>query len=154
MQNVIDFPASRQSQSTPEIREAIRTLRSTDWNLEAEYFHLDWASRLELADELRGVLDELPTDEQADVVAGVVRDLESDFEDFSDWTTRCEAAERLRRVVRQLEGGGKPPTPPATTTAADFEDEDDADADRLADWFAGYDTLTQPEEEEVSVDVF
>jgi hypothetical protein len=95
-------PASRQQQITPEIAEAIKTARSASWRLEAEYFSLDWESRLELADELRAMLDELP-DEAADIAAGVARDLDDETEDFSDWEVRSEASERMMRVARALE---------------------------------------------------
>lgn len=103
--NTIPVPAASQRQhSTPEIREALRTLRAADFRLEQDYFPFgDWESRLEMADELRCVLDDLPSDELADITAGVVRDLESEGEDFGDWTIRCDAAERLRRVARALE---------------------------------------------------
>jgi hypothetical protein len=55
-----------------------------------------------LAEELRGILDELPTDELADMTAAVVRDLEDESEDFGEWAIRCDAAERLRRVARHI----------------------------------------------------
>jgi hypothetical protein len=102
--NPITVPAARQSQITPEIAEALKTLRAADFRLEQTYFPFgDWESRLEMAEELRGILDELPSDELADMTAVVVRDLESEGEDFGDWTVRCNAAERLRRVTRHLE---------------------------------------------------
>jgi hypothetical protein len=104
MQNLLQQPAARQSQFTPEIHEALKTLRAADFRLEQTYFPFgDWESRLELAEELRAILDELPSDELADMTAAVVRDLESEGEDFGDWTIRCDAAERLRRVARHLE---------------------------------------------------
>jgi hypothetical protein len=102
--NPIPVPAARQSQITPEIADALKTLRAADFRLEQTYFPFgDWESRLELAEELREILDDLPTDQLADMTAAVVRDLESEGEDFGDWTIRCDAAERLRRVARCLE---------------------------------------------------
>lgn len=101
--NFRPVPVASQSQITPEIGEALRTLRGADFRLEQTYFPFgDWESRLELAEELRAILDGLPTDELADMTAAVVRDLESEGEDFGDWTIRCDAAERLRRVVRHI----------------------------------------------------
>ncbi len=102
--NLSTTAAAVKGEVTPEIREALRTLKATDFRLEAEYFPFgDWESRLEMAEELRAVLDDLPTDEQADIVAGVVRDLDDETEDFGDWHTRCAAAERLRLVIHNLE---------------------------------------------------
>ena len=103
MQNLNHVPATRQSLTPPEVRDAIRTLRAADFRLESENHLFDWESRLEMADELRAVLDDLPSDELADITAGVVRDLDDELEDFSEWPTRCEAAGRLRRVARALE---------------------------------------------------
>lgn len=96
--------ADRQPSISPEIAEALKTLRAADFRLEADYFPFgDWESRLELADDLRSILDDLPTDELADMTAAVVRDLEADGEDFGEWLVRCDAAERLRRVIRSIE---------------------------------------------------
>lgn len=91
-----------QSQITPEIHEALKTARHIDFRLEAEYFALDWESRLELADELRQLTDDL-TDELTDVAVRVAEDLESEAEDFSAWETRSDAARRVRQIVRVLE---------------------------------------------------
>ncbi len=88
---------------SPEIAEAIKTARSAAWRLEAEYFHLDLESRLELAEELAALCNDLDDDQLADITAGVARDLDDETEDFSDWTVRCDAAERMRRVARALE---------------------------------------------------
>jgi hypothetical protein len=66
--------ATFSGEGTPEIREALRTLRSSEFRLEADYFHLDVESRFELAAELRATLDDL-TDPQADEVARVINDL-------------------------------------------------------------------------------
>lgn len=102
--NLTPVAPQNQSQITPEITEALKTLRGADFRLEADYSPFgDWESRLEMAEELRGILDELPSDELADMTARVVNDLESEAEDFGDWTIRCNAAERLRRVMRHLE---------------------------------------------------
>jgi hypothetical protein len=101
MQNLTTIPAPRQQSTiTPEITEALKTLRSADWRLEAEYFHLDLESRFELAEELRSTLDDLD-DRQADVIARVAEDLDS--EDFSEWETRCDAASRVRTVIHSIE---------------------------------------------------
>jgi hypothetical protein len=106
--NLTTVPASRQQSITPEIAEALKTLRAADFRLEQTYFPFgDWESRLELAEELRDILDDLPTDELADMTAAVVRDLESEGEDFGDWPVRCDAAQRLRRVMRHLESDGE-----------------------------------------------
>jgi hypothetical protein len=102
MQNLTPGSVSRQLHVTPEIAEAIRTARSASWRLEAEYFAFDWEARLELAEGLREMLDELPED-LADVTAIVVADLESDHEDFSDWTTRSDASRRMLSVAHALE---------------------------------------------------
>ena len=86
---------------TPEIHEALKTLRQADWRLEAEYFAFDWDARLELAEELRATLDDLD-DRQADVIASVAEDLDDEAEDFSTWETRSDAASRVRTVIRSL----------------------------------------------------
>ena len=86
-------------QVTPEIAEALR--RST-FQLEAEYFPMDWESREELAEELRATLDDLD-DAEADVIARVAEDLSDETEDFSSWDTRSDAARRVRLVIRSLE---------------------------------------------------
>jgi hypothetical protein len=87
---------------SPEVYEALRTARAFEFRLEAEFYHLDWESRLELADELRALTDILD-DEQADVIARVASDLEDESEDFSAWATRADAARRVRQVIRSLE---------------------------------------------------
>jgi hypothetical protein len=91
---------------SPEVHEALRTARAFEFRLEAEYFHMDWESRLELADELRALCDILD-DEQADVIARVASDLEDESEDFSTWGTRADAARRVRLVIRSLEAQEK-----------------------------------------------
>ena len=93
-------------QVTPEIAEALR--RST-FQLEAEYFPMDWESREELAEELRATLDELG-DAEADVIARVAEDLSDESEDFSTWETRTDAARRVRLVIRSLTSTGKEAT--------------------------------------------
>lgn len=104
--NLIPVAAARQHQPvTPEIDDALKTAWHIKFRLEAEYFALDWESRLELAEELYALCDDL-TDEQADVIARVASDLESDFEDFSRWETRADAASRVRTVIRSLEREG------------------------------------------------
>ncbi|MFL6285721.1 MAG: hypothetical protein ACJ74Q_21495 [Pyrinomonadaceae bacterium] len=90
---------------TPEIAEALRTLKAADWRLEAEYFSLDIESRFEFAEELRATLDALD-DNHVDELARVIGDLEDiDGEDFTSWDTRTDAAERIRRVIRSVEKG-------------------------------------------------
>jgi hypothetical protein len=106
MQNPSTITTNNQSrvvgEVSPEVYEALRTARAFEFRLEAEFYHLDWESRLELADELRDLCDILD-DEQADVIARVASDLEDESEDFSTWETRSDAASRIRRVVRSLE---------------------------------------------------
>lgn len=88
---------------TPEIADALRTLKASEFRLEAEFYALDIESRFELAEELRAMLDDLD-DAQVDEVARVISDLEDiDGEDFSTWDTRTDASARIRRVVRSLE---------------------------------------------------
>lgn len=108
MQNLTTVTVARQSPTImPATAEALRTLRAADFRLESEYHPFgDWESRLELAEELRAVLDEL-TDAQADVIADVAADLDSELEDFSEWETRADAAERVRTVIRSLEREGR-----------------------------------------------
>jgi hypothetical protein len=94
---------SRQQSITPEIAEALKTLRSNDFRLESEFHPFgDWESRLEMAEELRALLDDLE-EAQADEVARIAANLEDEATDFSTWDTRTDAAERMRRVVRALE---------------------------------------------------
>lgn len=88
--------------AAPEIHEAMQTLRAADFRLEAEYFAFDWEARLELAEELRGTLNDLD-ERQADVLARVAEDLDDECEDFSQWETRSEAAARVRTVIRSIE---------------------------------------------------
>jgi hypothetical protein len=107
MQNLTPTAASVQptfsGEGSPEIREALRTLKASEWRLEAEYFSLDTESRFELAVELRSTLDDL-NDEQVDELARVINDLEDiDGADFSTWDARTDASARIRRVVRSLE---------------------------------------------------
>jgi hypothetical protein len=106
MQNLSYVPTDNQPRIvgavSPEIREAIHTLRAADFQLESEFHPFDWESRLELADELRETLDEL-SDAQADEVARVAADLEDESEDFSTWDARTDASARIRRVVRSIE---------------------------------------------------
>lgn len=87
---------------SPEISEALRTLKASEFRLEAEFYALDLESRLEFADELRATLDDLG-DAEADEIARVASDLEDESEDFSSWDTRCDASARIRRVVRSIE---------------------------------------------------
>jgi hypothetical protein len=87
---------------SPEIAEALRTLKASEFMLEAEYYALDLESRLEFADELRATLDDL-SDAEADEIARVASGLEDESEDFSRWETRCDASARIRRVVRSIE---------------------------------------------------
>jgi len=94
--------AHRQPQIAPDLAEALKTARAAEFRLEAEYFALDWEGRLELAEELYALCNDLD-DAQADVVARVASDLESELEDFSTWETRCDAAARVRAVIRSLE---------------------------------------------------
>jgi hypothetical protein len=141
MQNLTLIPATSQ-EITPEIAEALKTARHAEFRLEAEYFHMDWESRLELAEELYALCDELP-DELADITGRVASDLESELEDFSTWDTRTDAAEHMRQIIRVLTGETLPAVEP------DTEEEDDSDdlAERTALWFAGYDTLDTEEQD-------
>jgi erythromycin esterase-like protein len=106
MQNLSHVPTKNQPRVfgpvSPEISEALRTLKASEFRLEAEFYALDLESRLELADELRATLDDL-SDAEADEIARVASDLEDESEDFSTWETRCDASARIRRVVRSLE---------------------------------------------------
>jgi hypothetical protein len=109
MQNLTHIPTNNQPRIsgavTPEIAEAMRTLRAADFRLESEYHAFgDWESRIELADGLRATLDDLD-ERQADVIARVADDLDSELEDFSEWDTRCDAARRVRTVIRSVEKG-------------------------------------------------
>jgi hypothetical protein len=100
--NLTHVSATRQQQITPEIADAIKTARSAEWRLEAEYFHMDWESRLEMAEELRRLSDDLD-DRLADVALRVADDLDDEAEDFSEWETRADASRRVRQIVRALE---------------------------------------------------
>lgn len=115
-ENLSPDAGTRQPQHhiTPEIAEALRTLRTNDFRLESEY-HLfgDWESRLEVAEELRALLDDLG-DSQVDELAHVINDLEDESEDFSMWETRCHAAARIRRVMRDLKGNDETETEEVT----------------------------------------
>src|SRR5205085_5750772 len=100
MQNPSTIPTNNQPRVfgpvSPEISEALRTLKASEFRLEAEYYALDFESRFELADELRATLDDLD-DAEADEIARVAADLEDEAEDFSSWDTRCDASARIRR---------------------------------------------------------
>jgi hypothetical protein len=100
--NTIPVTPARQHSITPETRETLRTLRAAAFRLEADYFSLDWESRLELAEGLRSTLDDLDA-AQADVIAHVAEDLDDEFEDFSLWETRADAARRVRLVITSIE---------------------------------------------------
>jgi hypothetical protein len=89
-----------------EIAEALKTLRRADFRLEAEFYHMDWDAREELAAELFAACDDL-SDEQADVIARVASDLQDESEDFSTWDARTDAAERVRRVIRSVQSEQK-----------------------------------------------
>ena len=91
---------------TPEIADALHTLKASEFRLEAEYYALDFESRFELADKLRATLDEL-SDAEADEIARVASDLEDESEDFSTWDARTDASARIRRVMRSIESGRK-----------------------------------------------
>lgn len=100
--NLTHVPATRQPQITPEIHDALKTARHIEFRLEAEYFNLDWSSRLELAEELRRLSDDL-ADSLADVALRVASDLDDEAEDFSEWETRADASRRMRQIIRTLE---------------------------------------------------
>ena len=106
MQNPSTIPTNNQPRIvgavTHEISDALRSLKASEFAFEAEYYHLDWERRAELADDLRVTLDELD-DPQADVIALLAEDLESEAEDFSTWDARSDAARRVRLVIRSLE---------------------------------------------------
>jgi hypothetical protein len=110
MQNPSTIPTNNQPRVfgpvSPEISEALRTLKASEFRLEAEFYALDLESRLEFADELRATLDDL-SDAEADEIARVASDLEDESEDFSTWETRTDASARIRRVVRSIESGRK-----------------------------------------------
>lgn len=99
--NLTHIPAASQPISTPEIHDALKTLRCADFRLEAEYYHLDFEAREELAAELFAACDDL-TDEQADVIGRVASDLQDESEDFSAWDTRTDAAARVRTVINSI----------------------------------------------------
>jgi hypothetical protein len=102
MQNLLQQSTVRQSQISPEIHEALRTIRAAEHRLERETFIFDIEARLEMAAELADTLAELP-DELADATGRVILALDDETETFEDWGTRCDAAARLRGVVRGLE---------------------------------------------------
>jgi erythromycin esterase-like protein len=88
---------------TPEIHEALRTLKASEFRLEAEFYSLDIESRFEFAEDLRTTLDVLD-DNHVDELARVINDLEDiDGADFSSWDERTDAAARIRRVIRSVE---------------------------------------------------
>jgi erythromycin esterase-like protein len=88
---------------TPEIHEALRTLKASEFRLEAEFYSLDIKSRFEFAEDLRTTLDTLD-DNHVDELARVINDLEDiDGADFSSWDERTDAAARIRRVIRSVE---------------------------------------------------
>src|SRR4051794_30448841 len=91
--------------TSPEVYEALRTLRASEFRLEAEFYSLDIESRFEFAEELRTTLDTLD-DNHVDELARVIDDLEDiGGADFSSWDVRTDAAARIRRVVRSIEKG-------------------------------------------------
>ena len=111
MQNPSTIPTNNQPRVfgpvSPEISEALRTLKASEFRLEAEYFSLDIESRFEFAEDLRTTLDTLD-DNHVDELARVIDDLEDiGGADFSSWDERCDAAARIRRVVRSLESSRK-----------------------------------------------
>lgn len=88
---------------TPEIADALRTLKASEFRLEAEFYSLDIEGRFEFAEELRATLDALD-DNHVDELARVIDDLEDiGGADFTSWDTRTDAAARVRRVVRSIE---------------------------------------------------
>lgn len=90
---------------SPEIAEALRTLKASEFRLEAEFYALDIESRFEFAEDLRTTLDVLD-DNHVDELARVIGDLEDiGGADFSSWDERTDAAARIRRVVRSIESG-------------------------------------------------
>src|SRR2546423_11445177 len=94
---------------SPEIRDALRTARHVEFRLEAEYYALDWESRLELAAEVREIAaaSEGRTRQLAEAVEFV---LESELYDLSDWDERTDAAALTRVLVADLnrqEGGAR-----------------------------------------------
>jgi hypothetical protein len=92
---------------TPEIREAIRTARAVEWQLEDEFHPFDWEERLALAQEMREVAAE--SDGHTRQLAEVVElQLESEAFDFSTWEQRLETANLTRAVIaglQEMEGG-------------------------------------------------
>lgn len=99
-----DNQATFDASTSPEVYEATRiTLRASAFRLDSEYHPFgDWESRLELAEELRGTLDDL-SDSQVDEVARVINTLEDESEDVSSWDERIELSKRIRRVARSIE---------------------------------------------------
>ncbi|MFL6283549.1 MAG: hypothetical protein ACJ74Q_10460 [Pyrinomonadaceae bacterium] len=90
---------------TPEIADALRTLKASEFRMEAEFYSLDIESRFEFAEELRTTLDDL-ADSHVDELARVIDDLEDiGGADFSSWDERTDAAARIRRVIRSVEKG-------------------------------------------------
>jgi erythromycin esterase-like protein len=90
---------------SPEIADALRTLKASEFRLEAEFYSLDIESRFEFAEEFRTTLDTLD-DNHVDELARVIDDLEDiDGADFSSWGERTDAAARIRRVIRSVEKG-------------------------------------------------
>jgi erythromycin esterase-like protein len=107
MQNPSTIPTNNQPRVfghvTPEIHEALRTLKASEFRLEAEFYSLDIESRFEFAEELRTTLDALD-DNHVDELARVIDDLEDiDGADFTSWDERTDAAARIRRVIRSVE---------------------------------------------------
>ncbi|MFL6282745.1 MAG: hypothetical protein ACJ74Q_06215 [Pyrinomonadaceae bacterium] len=72
--------------TSPEVYEALRTLRASEFRLEAEFYTLD--------------------DNHVDELARVIDDLEDiGGADFSSWDERTDVAARIRRVIRSVEKG-------------------------------------------------
>jgi hypothetical protein len=95
-------------QVSPEIADALKTARFASFRLEDEFAPFDWEARLELADELRQLSENLP-EELAPVAREVARRVEDEASDFGDWEERLAAANMVRAVITGLrqQGGAR-----------------------------------------------
>jgi hypothetical protein len=105
MQNFTPAAHARQSQTTSEISDALRTANLASFRLSDEYHPFDWEARLELADELRRLSDNAPED-LAPIAREVAHRLESEANNFADWEERFEAANICRVISAGLQRQG------------------------------------------------
>lgn len=104
-------PASRQEHASPEINEALRTARYVRHRLEDEFEPFGWEERIELAHEVRQLIEDAP--EEADITKlarAVEFQLESESYDFETWEERLDTVNLVTAIIaglRQIGGDAR-----------------------------------------------